>query len=230
VLTSLLDNFFSTKNVVNSQFKILVIRNFEELTKPAQFSLRRRIETSCQSVRFVFISKSYNHIEPALISRCLLLKCPKPTDLEIETRIRYICKNKIDVDQEMISKSIQLSEKNVGRALFYLTAMYECGSSDMINPTTVALYPLITCLKSKQYDCVGIRKVLSDLQLAHISHTKIIWYLIDNVEPMLPNSRDIFQIVIYAADCEAIAAKGKRSVIALEKFILHLYQLIHGHL
>jgi replication factor C subunit 3/5 len=102
VLTSLLDNFFSTKNVVNSQFKILVIRNFEELTKPAQFSLRRRIETSCQSVRFVFISKSYNHIEPALISRCLLLKCPKPTDLEIETRIRYICKNKIDVDQEMV--------------------------------------------------------------------------------------------------------------------------------
>lgn len=230
VLTSLLDNYFSTANVVNREHKILVIRNFEELTRPAQFSLRRRIETAFQSVRFIFISRSFNHIEPAIISRCLLLKCPKPNNIEIENRLKYICRDRKDCRGEMIDKAIELSGKNVGKAFLNLSAMIECNSTDIIDPVEHALKPLMIILKGKEYDCVSVRKILSDLQLAHIQHTRIIWYLIDNVENLLKTPSQIYDVVIYAAKCETIAAKGKRSVIALEKLILHLYQLINQHL
>ena len=228
VITSLLNNFFTTIDVESNNHKILMIRNFEELTQPAQFSLRRRIETSCKSVRFIFISKSYNLIEPALTSRCLTLKCPKPFPSEIYTRLKHICEhNKVEASVEMYNKAISLSERNVGRAIFFLTAMVECQSLDIINPVTEAMRPLLDCIKANTYDCVAVRKTLSDLQLAHISPSKILWFLIDSMAVLITDVNKIHNIVIFAAKCESIASKGKRTVVPLEKFILYLYQTVN---
>ena len=225
VLTSLLDLFFSTSDVVSNRHKILVIRNFEELTQPAQFSLRRRIETSCHSVRFIFISKSYNLIEPALTSRCLTIRCPRPSLSEIENRLLKVCESeKVETTPEMIQKAVGMSSRNVGKAFFYLTAMVECQSLDIIDPVNEAIRPLVDCIKSDTYDCVAVRKILSDLQLAHIPHNKIIWFLIDQIQVLVPCHQKLCDVVIFAAECDTIASKGKRTVIPLEKFVLYLYQ------
>ena len=58
VLSSLLDTYFTTMDVATQRHKILLIRNFEELTKPAQYTLRRRMETDYQAVRYIFISNN----------------------------------------------------------------------------------------------------------------------------------------------------------------------------
>ena len=76
MLISLLDEFFSTVNVSNNNHKILLIRHFNELTKPAQMVLKRKIETSSSAVRYIFLSNSLTNIDYAIKSRLLCINNP----------------------------------------------------------------------------------------------------------------------------------------------------------
>ena len=83
VLIDIFNQYLTTRNISTNRSKILVFHEFNTLTKPAQLSLRRKIEEASGHVKMIMISKSSSNIETALLSRCPVIRCPKMSQVEI---------------------------------------------------------------------------------------------------------------------------------------------------
>lgn len=225
VLNSLLDTFFTTTDVSSRQHKILVIRNFDELTKPAQYSLRRRIETDILAVRYIFIVNHLNVVEPALLSRCALIQCPKLSIPQIQATLTHLCaQQQIDMPTEYIERVSVRCNRKVGNAIHLLECMYLCKSDKITCPVTLAIQELVDQLKNKEYNCEKIREIISKLQLSRICHTKIFWAVINYCETI---SIDVHEIVSLAAKYDILLQTTKKYSIGIESFIVKVFKLIY---
>lgn len=226
VLNSLLNTFFSTTNVSSQQHKILVIRNFDELTKPAQYSLRRRIETDIGAVRYIFIVNHLNFVEPALLSRCVLIRCPKLSIPQIQDTLTHLCTQKnVDIPPEYIEKVSKRCDRKVGNAIHLLECMYLCKSDAITCPVTHAIQELVEQLTCPEYECEKVREIISKLQLSRICHTQIFRAVIRHCETLSGNT--IHDIVSLAAKYDIIIQKTKKYSIGIESFIVKVFKLIH---
>ena len=119
VLVSILDKYFSTININTLTYKVLVIKDFDILSEPAQFALRRRIETSSSCARFIFIVKSLCKIEKALLSRLMTIRCRKPNVIEMGSIIDKICEiEKINIESEKKKLIIDKTNYSISKIFF----------------------------------------------------------------------------------------------------------------
>ena len=226
VLSSVMDDYFKTANVADRNFKILVIRDFHTLTKPAQYALRRRMETHYQAVRFIIITNAINKIEPAIVSRCLCLRCPKPGLVQMRKYLSDVCEQEaIRITDQDITNIIQQSERNIGKSLYYLEIIKNTGTTDLVSPQQVCIQRLLDCFQSKEYPCEQIREAISNLQLAKISGNIIFRALLDWVCQHITNQDHVVRSIECIAKYELISSKYNRFSIAMETAMVTLFNL-----
>jgi DNA polymerase III delta prime subunit len=226
VLSSVMDDYFNTSNVVDNTFKLLVIRDFHLLTKPAQYSLRRRIETHYQAVRFIIVTSCINKIEPAIISRCLSIRCPKPTISQLKSHLVEVCKKEsIRIDEAALAEISTKSGRNIGKSLYYLEIIKNTGKTDLVSPQQMCIQRLLDCFQSKDYPCEAIREAISNLQLAKIGSSKIFRELLDWVCLNIKDQSQIMESVECIAKYELISNKYNRFSIAMETTMITLFNI-----
>ena len=229
VMTSLLDTYFTTANVDSSRFKLLVIRDFHLLTKPAQYSLRRRMETHYHAVRYIFITDYLNKIERALVSRCLSIRCPKPLATEILAKLKNICDTEtIRVEDSTLDEIVKTCRGNVGKALYYLEVIKTTGSTKIENPADICIQKLLDCFQSKSYPCQRVREAISDLQLAKINSNIIFQRLVEWVGKNIDNPVVVDKSIHIISKYELVSAKYNRFSIAMETTMITLFNLYSG--
>ena len=228
MLISLLDNYFTTTDINTHNHKIILIKHFDELTKPAQYALRRRMEKGWGTVRYILLVNSFNKIEPAIKSRCLCIRCPKPNNIEIKSYLKAILNRKnIEINQEMVNKATSLSNHIMSNAIYYLSYMINSNSLDIICPINTAIDDLVKYLYIKPFPYDNIRDIIARLQLSRISHTKIFRKIIEECTLYFGNSNEyIYKIIQLSAKYDMVASTTNKFSIAVETFVVSVYNII----
>ena len=226
VLISILDKYFSTMSITTLTYKILVIKDFDILSEPAQFALRRRIETNYTSVRFILLVKSLNKIEKALLSRLLTIRCRKPYDDEIITFIKKVCtKENITISNEKQIEITQKSSNCISKILFYLEQIRYVPNSEILCPEDLIINDLLSCLKNEIYLGKEIRDHISKLLLGKIDQNKIFHKILKFSIDFLDNNSQLHYSICEAARLENISQKSNKFIICVETYLHTIYCL-----
>ncbi|MBA3976577.1 MAG: replication factor C small subunit [Nitrosopumilus sp.] len=86
-------------------FKIIILDEADEMTSEAQTALRRIIEDSSKTTRFIFICNYLSHIIEPIQSRCVVFRFSKVPVEEVVGYLKIICKNEdIRFDEKALYK------------------------------------------------------------------------------------------------------------------------------
>lgn len=229
VLTSFIDSYFSTLDFNETGYKILVIKDLDILSKPAQYALRRKMEKNMRTVRFIFIIKNISKIEPALISRLTIIRCRRASDKEIYNCIKELCvKESINISDEKINEIIKKSE-NIGSVYYFIFLFKNNPDIEIINPKMVLINNLLKYLDSKKYECEKIREIISELQLGKISQKNIFKEVLNKSIEKLDSDFDKYISVEKCSYFENISNKSKKFTICLEAYIIFVFNLINSN-
>ncbi len=239
MLISLINTYFSTLDISRNSHKIIIIKYFDELTKPAQYALRRKMETGCRSVRYILLVKSINKIETSIKSRCFCIRCPRLSDVEIKgSLIKLLTKRHYTINEEieqMIDRSVQVSQNIISNAIYYLTYMLETGKMDVECPISVAIDNIKQYLHKRPLKHEAIRECIATLQLSKISHQKIFQAVIKEAISYF-NKKDvetdrvyIYQIINLSSKYSVLASSTNKFGIAVEAFIISVFNIIQNY-
>jgi DNA polymerase III delta prime subunit len=227
VLVDIFNEYLSTRNISTNRSKILVFHEFNTLTKPAQLSLRRKMEECSGFVKMLLISKSSSNIDKAILSRCCLLRCPRMSQKEIYGTLEKLCLDEnLLVDKPVIEKSIQLGNGDIKKSLIYLDTIRKHRDIDIINPTEELIKKLEDIITNKVFDKVAIDMIISKLMLSKLSPHSLFKYIIDTGCKQLRHPDSWFNLVQTICHLEYKHSQGANLMIILEKCLLDTFLLI----
>ena len=112
---------FAKNRMSINKKKLVVIRNFDHMTKEAQSALRRLIETHAKTTRFILIANNLDDVIEAIQSRCVILKTSQFNDEEMTLIMQNIASRYGRAIPDEIYRIIcLLSEGDLKKALNYL--------------------------------------------------------------------------------------------------------------
>jgi replication factor C subunit 3/5 len=227
---------YASKNVLlfnnTRSFKIIWIHNIEELSYYAQTALRCTMERFSKTCKFILTSKQLSKIIEPLRSRCLSIRIPLPSDLDL---IRVLMNISLKEDKflkiEDYNNIIKKSDNNIKLAIQYLEMKYY----DIPIETSWKIYlkKLIKifnkCLTNKisQDHINEIREILYKIFITNISGTNIIKELLNFILLNFKNDELTYDIINLCTNYENSLSKGKRTIIHLEAFIFSVLNLIN---
>src|SRR6478752_6202167 len=83
----------ATRDKNDKPFRIIILDEADEMTSEAQTALRRIIEDSSKTTRFIFICNYLSHIIEPIQSRCVVFRFSKVPANEVVEYLKFICKN-----------------------------------------------------------------------------------------------------------------------------------------
>lgn len=103
------------------QFGLAILDECDEMTKDAQTALRRIMETSSRTCRFILICNYQSGIIEPIQSRCSVFKFRQLEEAEAADHLAKICKaEKVDADPDVVKRIFEMSEGDLRRAINYL--------------------------------------------------------------------------------------------------------------
>lgn len=87
IIMSFIRNLIEYKSLTSQPYKIIVINHFDKTTELAQLALRRLIETSYKTARFILCCENLNSVDINLRSRFVQIRIPQPKTSE---KVKYI--------------------------------------------------------------------------------------------------------------------------------------------
>ena len=89
----------------SAKFKMIIIDEADTLSLDSQYALRRILEDSSKTTRFILICNNTNKIIPPIMSRCMILNFKDIDGEEIRGKLQDICK-KENIQENYIEKSL----------------------------------------------------------------------------------------------------------------------------
>ena len=103
------------------QFGLVILDECDEMTRDAQTALRRIMETSSRTCRFILICNYQSGIIEPIQSRCSVFRFRLFEEKDAVEYLLRICKaEKIDVDRKAVERIFQLAEGDLRSAINYL--------------------------------------------------------------------------------------------------------------
>lgn len=103
------------------QFGLVILDECDEMTKDAQTALRRIMETSSRTCRFILICNYQSGIIEPIQSRCSIFRFRQLEENEAVGYLTRICKaENIDAETKVVERIFELSQGDLRRAINYL--------------------------------------------------------------------------------------------------------------
>ncbi|HKM50687.1 MAG TPA: AAA family ATPase, partial [Candidatus Bathyarchaeia archaeon] len=103
------------------QYGLVILDECDEMTRDAQTALRRIMETSSRTCRFILICNYQSGIIEPIQSRCSVFRFTQLEEREALEYLQKICKaENIVADQKVVARIFELSEGDLRRAVNYL--------------------------------------------------------------------------------------------------------------
>lgn len=214
----------------NKPFKMVFINGLDNLSFCAQAALRRTMEKYNDKCRFVMWCKSLSKVIDPLQSRCVCIKVPAPSDVQIfEYIFRISIKEDIDLELEEYSKIIENANGNIKLALWEL--QFKKYGHELDTDYKKSLYKLLDLLlKTDLANMREIRNIYFDLMITNFTGITILRDLINIIyecDQIDENTKQ--KIVQTSSEIEYRLMKGRREIIHLDAFsILTMQNISHA--
>jgi replication factor C subunit 3/5 len=107
--------------------KVIIIHDMDKVSKKAQHCLLRTMEKNWTNCYFILIAQSCSKVLPAIISRCQLVRIPRPEEDEITKIIDSIIDKEEDLKDHLdlldAKRLASESGRNVRKALLLLSSL-----------------------------------------------------------------------------------------------------------
>jgi replication factor C small subunit len=113
----------------NIPFKIIILDEADEMTSDAQTALRRIIEDTAKTCRFILIANNVSKIIEPIQSRCAVFKFTRIAEKDVIAQIKEIAKKeKIKSDDEGLKAIYEYTEGDLRHAINLLQATASLGA------------------------------------------------------------------------------------------------------
>ncbi len=218
-------------------FHFIVVNHAEKLSPMAYQALRAIIEKKVYTARFVYITNNLSKMPDPIKSRCLSLRCPQPTKMDVVGMITQLGKkDKLKITKHAITKIISNSSILNGcidlNKIFYLLQLSYPDRGRYTN-TTIPEFKLYEKLVKYAQTSVtkvnlklvnDIRAVIYELMVANIDLKEVYEYIVNHfMESIIYPDEIKMKIVELTAKSEYEMVLGNKEPIHLESY---LYQII----
>ncbi|HLE34448.1 MAG TPA: replication factor C small subunit [Nitrososphaerales archaeon] len=115
-------------------FKVIILDEADEMTGDAQTALRRIIEDSAKSTRFMLICNYLSQIIEPIQSRCVIFRFTNLPEEDVVSHLETICKQeKVKYDEKALSLIYEFTEGDLRHAINVLQAAASMGSVNTAN-------------------------------------------------------------------------------------------------
>lgn len=142
--------FASTRKIFSSGMKLVILDEADNMTKDAQFALRRVIEKYTANTRFCLICNYVSKIIPALQSRCTKFRFSPLLPELVKSRVFDICRaEKITLTEDGMEALLRLAKGDMRKVLNLLEAsamqqqQQPLGEESSRSPAAVVDYALV---------------------------------------------------------------------------------------
>jgi replication factor C subunit 2/4 len=150
--------------------KIIVIYDFDHMTKEAQMALRRIVEIYSDRTRFIFLCNDMSNIIEAIQSRCVLIKFNHISDDDIATVLNQIAeKEKIKLPKDVNNIITISADGDLKQAIGYLQIISKATDINVDNfykifnmPSFVTIKQIINYCMAKDYRAYKLLQGLID--------------------------------------------------------------------
>jgi len=215
------------------QFGLVILDESDEMTRDAQTALRRIMETSSRTCRFILICNYQSGIIEPIQSRCLVFRFRNLEEKQVVEYLTRICKaENVDADPKAIARIFELSEGDLRTAINYLqvAAIRAKGSNldlDMVSKVVpVAENELIREMlrEALQGDFIKSRDAMYDLMGKHgLSGREIVRGANREITRIseLPNEKRI-EVVRALGECDFRLTQGANDDIQISAMLAQI--------
>jgi len=229
IIMSFIRNLINYKSISSQPYKIIVINHFDKTTALAQLALRRIIETSYKTTRFILCCENLNAIDVNLRSRFVPVRIPKPKKPE---RILYIKtvlaeKNKQYTEAD-ISNLLKLSQGCIYNLNLLLNHFICTNTLDIpILSLNLLIQPIIKELYIKNLNSIiNIRKHVYNLLLLNISQSLLINLIFKHFLASNLSIKKKHELINIAGILSFDNVKSQYDIFIIEAFVIKIKLLI----
>ena len=118
----------------NRPFRIIILDEADEMTSEAQTALRRIIEDSSRTTRFIIICNYLSQIIEPIQSRCVVCRFTRLTNEDIVSHLKTICqKEGVKYDDKALTQIYEATSGDLRHSINMLQAAAGMGSVSMPN-------------------------------------------------------------------------------------------------
>ena len=118
----------------NRPFRIIILDEADEMTSEAQTALRRIIEDSSRTTRFIIICNYLSQIIEPIQSRCVVFRFTRLTNEDIVSHLKTICqKEGVKYDDKALTQIYEATSGDLRHSINMLQAAAGMGSISMAN-------------------------------------------------------------------------------------------------
>jgi replication factor C small subunit len=115
-------------------FRIIILDEADEMTAEAQTALRRIIEDTSQTTRFIIICNYLSQIIEPIQSRCVIFKFRRLSKEDVSDYLRFICKNEgVKFEEKAFSTIYEATLGDLRHSINILQAAASMGSVSSSN-------------------------------------------------------------------------------------------------
>ncbi len=211
-------------------FKIIILDEADEMTSEAQTALRRIIEDSSKTTRFIFICNYLSHIIEPIQSRCVVFRFSKVPAEEVVKYLMNICKNEeIKFDEKALYKIYEHTNGDLRNSINILQAASTSGDINILKVQNA----IGISGKSKIADVIKLAldskfnesrlRLLELLYVYGVSETDFLKYANEEIYNL--DIKDPSEISSIIAEYDYRLANGAHSEIQLTAFLAQLGKL-----
>lgn len=210
-------------------FKTVLINNIDTMSYYAQTSLRRTMEQYNNNCRFLMWCNSLSKVIQPLQSRCICIRIPKPTDVEL---IRYIMEisvaENIKINYEELKYILKTSYGNIKDVIWALE--YKRSNCIMQSNFLNSIDKIESLLfnNPRLDNMMEIRKIVSNLTITNYDPIDV---LLELVKYIYTNNKisdhDKTKILKEFSDCDYNLSNGRRYIIHFDKLFIFILKTVY---
>ena len=236
-MQSFLKPYIETKNIGLSMPKIILIKNANLLSKQTQLALRKNIECTSSTAKFIFELSNLSNFSNTLISRSFLIRIPLPKIEDVKKLlINYSKKKNYDISEDIINEIIDENIKvdlviNL-KKIFGYYRYYICTKKKFNFLYYNKFKNIIDLIYTKKISFITLQKIrdiVNEIYINLVPMKELLLYLLNKlIDININNNIMIYKIIDLTVKCDINLSKGNKDCIHLEYYIISIIDIIHN--
>jgi replication factor C subunit 3/5 len=232
---SFIKSYTQTRNIGLNIPKIILIKNADKLSTQSQMALRKIIEKTASTSKFIFEVTSLSSLSEPLISRFLLVRVPLPDKETIKLCIKNYSDRKnhnisSDIINEIIDEScIILTNYNL-KKIFGFYRYYVVTNKKfkfLYYDNFNEIYNLMNSKKISFITLKKIRDIVNEMYINLVSMNELMMFIYNKFIFQFSNNQELIEKIIYlTTKCDNNLKKGNKDCLHLELYIVSIIELL----